>query len=301
MDKMDIINKIADEFSKLDYVDAVVLSGSQTGLIHDERSDYDMYVYSSKPVPLDFRRELAQKFTDTYEVGNTFFEDGDELNINPHPSFGHPLLGCSSYTALQPRTSARLSASARNPLPKAEGSFGVDLMYRNLDWVKGEVDWVWKNHGAKVGYTTCFLHNVKTSKILFDRNGEFKKYADELNQPFPEELKKNIIAKNYPLLREKSASYYEQIEFAISRNDLVSQNHRTTALLSSYFDILFALNGQTHPGEKKLIAYAEKLCPILPKDFKQDVENVVKSVGTDNILPAVDKLLDELDVIMFSK
>lgn len=277
MDKMDIINKIADEFSKLDYVDAVVLSGSQTGLIHDERSDYDMYVYSSKPVPLDFRRELAQKFTDTYEVGNTFFEDGDELSIKNN------------------------EITVSNLHSPCNDNWGVDLMYRNLDWIKGEVDWVWKNHGARVGYTTCFLHNVRTSKILFDRNGEFKKYVDELNQPFPEELKKNIIAKNYPLLREKSASYYEQIEFAISRNDLVSQNHRTAALLSSYFDILFALNGQTHPGEKKLIAYAEKLCPILPKDFKQDVENVVKSVGTDNILPAIDKLLDELDVIMFNK
>lgn len=277
MDKMDIIHKIAQEFSKLDYVDAVVLSGSQTGLIHDERSDYDMYVYSSKSVPLDFRRELAQKFTDTYEVGNTFFEDGDEMNI----------------------TYNEIAVSNLNSPRKH--NWGVDLMYRNLDWVKGEVDWVWKNHGAKVGYTTCFLHNVRTSKILFDRNGEFKKYADELNQPFPEELKKNIINKNYPLLREKSASYYEQIEFAIIRKDLVSQNHRTTALLSSYFDILFALNGQTHPGEKKLIAYAEKLCPILPKDFKQDVENVVKSVGTDNILPAINKMLDELDVIMFNK
>lgn len=277
MDKMDIINKIADEFSKLDYVDAVVLSGSQTGLIHDERSDYDMYVYSSKPVPLDFRRELAQKFTDTYEVGNTFFENGDELSV---------------------KNNEIAASDLRSP---CNDNLGVDLMYRNLDWVKGEVDWVWKNHGAKVGYTTCFLHNVRTSKILFDRNGEFKKYVDELNQPFPEELKKNIINKNYPLLRAKSASYYEQIEFAISRNDLVSQNHRTTALLSSYFDILFALNEQTHPGEKKLIAYAEKLCPILPKDFKQDVENVVKSVGTDNILPALDKLLDELDVIMFNK
>lgn len=261
MDKTEIINKIAEEFSKLDYVDAVVLSGSQTGLIHDERSDYDMYVYSSKPVPLDFRQELAQKFTDTYEVGNTFFEDGDELDIiNP--------------------------------------DMGVDLMYRNLDWVKSEIDWVWRNHNARVGYTTCFLHNVRTSKILFDRNGEFKKYIDELNQPFPEELKKNIIEKNYPLLREKSASFYDQIEFAIARNDLVSQNHRTTALLTNYFDVLFALNGQTHPGEKKLIAYAEKLCPVLPKDFKQDVENVVKSVGTENILPALDKMLDELDKIL---
>lgn len=259
-----ITEEIAQEFSKLDYVDAVVLSGSQTGLIHDEKSDYDMYVYSSKPFPLDVRRKIAQKFTDFFEVGNTFFEDGDEWKIN-----------CNS-----------------------EGSLGIDLMYRNLDWVKGEIDWVWKKHNAKVGYTTCFLHNVRTSKILFDRNGEFQKFVDELNKPFPKELKVNIVAKNYPLLREKSASFYEQVEFAVSRNDLVSVNHRTAALLASYFDILFALNGQTHPGEKKLVAYAEKLCTVLPDNFRQDVENVVKSVGTDKILLSLNKLLDELDKIL---
>lgn len=110
MDKTKIIEQIANEFSKLDYVDAVVLSGSQTGLIHDEKSDYDLYVYSLKPVPLEFRRELAQKFTDFYEVGNTFFEDGDELNIITSDETNSHLI--------------------------------VDIMYRNLDWVKAEIDWV---------------------------------------------------------------------------------------------------------------------------------------------------------------
>ncbi len=264
MDKMKIINKIAKEFSKLEYVDAVALSGSQTGLIHDERSDYDMYVYAQKSVPIDLRRQLAETFTNKYEVGNTFFEDGDELNITDEQG----------------------------------EKVGVDIMYRNLDWVKGEIDWVWRKHNAKVGYTTCFLHNVRTSKVLFDRNGEFQKFIDELNMPFPQELKENIIAKNYPLLREKSASYYEQIEFAIARNDFVSQNHRIAALLASYFDILFAINAQTHPGEKKLIAYAQKLCKTLPKNFQQDVEATVKSVGNGNILPTLNKLLDELDIVL---
>lgn len=255
-----IIDDIADRFSKLDTVEAVALSGSKTGLINDELSDFDMYVYSKEPVPLDFRENLAKNFTDKYEVGNTFFEDGDELSI--------------SY-------------------PK----MGVDLMYRRLEWAESEVDWVWRRHNAKVAYSTCFLHNLRTSKILFDRDGKLQKIIDELNQPFPEELKKNIIAKNYPLLRTKQgASFYEQIEFALKRNDFVSQNHRTAALLASYFDVLFAINGQTHPGEKKLAAYAEKLCKVLPKDFKTDIEKVVKSVGTDEILPALDKLLDELDL-----
>ena len=44
MDKNIIIQEIAKEFSKLPEVEAVALSGSKTGLINDELSDFDMYV-----------------------------------------------------------------------------------------------------------------------------------------------------------------------------------------------------------------------------------------------------------------
>jgi len=258
MDK--ILNELSKEFAQIETVEAVVLSGSQTSQIHDEKSDYDIYIYSSQPISLAIRENIAKKFTDKYVVGNTFFEDGDELNL--------------------------------------AGGLGIDLMYRNLNWVRDEINWIWKNHNAKVGYTTCFLYNVKTSKILFDKNGDFKNFQDELNQPFPDELVNNIIARNYPLLREKDASYYDQLKLAVERNDLVSYAHRTSALLSSYFDIIFAINKQTHPGEKKLISYCEILCPKLPEDFKKDVENVVISIGTDNMLPSINKLLDDLNKIL---
>lgn len=42
----------------------------------------------------------------------------------------------------------------------------------------------------------------------------------------------------------------------------------------------------------------KKLCRVLPANFKPDVENVVKAVGTPEILPALDKLLKELDLIL---
>ena len=103
------------------------------------------------------------------------------------------------------------------------------------------------------------------------------------------------------MLRNLETSYYKQIELAVKRNDIVSQNHRVAALLASYFDILFAFNEQTHPGEKKLIQYAQKFCKDLPKDFEQDISAVIKLVGSSQILPALTKLLDELDIVIGKK
>lgn len=112
------------------------------------------------------------------------------------------------------------------------------------------------------------------------------------------ELKDNIIKRNMMLLMDKPfASYYEQLEKAVNRNDLNSINHRTAAFLASYFDIIFAKNELLHPGEKRLVDYALKNCKILPKDFKQNVEEF--AVGAiENKLPAARKMVENLKGIL---
>ena len=73
------------------------------------------------------------------------------------------------------------------------------------------------------------------------------------------------------LMKDKPfASYYKQIEKAVLRNDLNSVNHRTTEFISSYFDVLFAINELLHPGEKRLVEFALKNCKILPENFEKD-------------------------------
>ena len=54
----------------------------------------------------------------------------------------------------------------------------------------------------------------------------------------------------------------KQIEKALKRQDLLSINHRSSEFFASYFDLLFALNEQTHPGEKRMLAYAKTNCPL---------------------------------------
>ena len=68
----DILKEIANAYSKLDCVYAVVLSGSRTSNQSDELSDYDIYVYTDKEIPLEFRTALAKKYSDEYKYGGNY-------------------------------------------------------------------------------------------------------------------------------------------------------------------------------------------------------------------------------------
>ena len=82
---------------------------------------------------------------------------------------------------------------------------------------------------------------------------------------------------------KKSASFFEQIEKAIKRNDIISIQHRITAFLACYFDIIFAINKKLHPGEKRLIQYAKLNCIILPNKFAENLENLIISADKNKI------------------
>ena len=88
----------------------------------------------------------------------------------------------------------------------------------------------------------------------------------------------SIIDRNLKMLHGVLPSYDDQIKKAVSRNDLVSINHRTSAFIESYFDIIFALNKMTHPGEKKLINICKEQCKILPNNFEENLTKLFSSM-----------------------
>ncbi len=65
------------------------------------------------------------------------------------------------------------------------------------------------------------------------------------------------------------------------RNDLVSINYRTTAFLESYFDILFALNKLTHPGEKRMVQFLKEKAEILPTNFEENLKKLFQNLRND--------------------
>lgn len=81
MDRPDLdslAGQLAAEYAAWPSVLAVVQSGSVLAGNADEHSDLDLYVYSREEVPIEARRELAQRRSQRFEVGNTFAENGDE-------------------------------------------------------------------------------------------------------------------------------------------------------------------------------------------------------------------------------
>lgn len=102
------------------------------------------------------------------------------------------------------------------------------------------------------------------------------------------------------LLSGNLPSYDGQIQKAARRKDLISVNHRTAEFFASYFDVIFALNEMLHPGEKKLLDICERQCAILPVNFRTDIENLLKTIYTDEdaITDNLKRIIDNLKALL---
>jgi hypothetical protein len=267
IDPLAIPQELADRFAGLPQVLAVVLSGSTSNRVDDGHSDFDIYVYTTAEIPAAWRTALAQEHGEHVAIDNRYWELGDDW-------------------------------------VDARSGRMVDIIYRWPDWIGEQLDRLLVHHQASIGYSTCFWHNVLHSEALFDRDGWFAGIQARARQPYPEGLRRAIIAKNHPILRRTLSSYMQQLELAIQRGDHHSVNHRVAALLASYFDILFALNRQPHPGEKRLVSYAEALCPLRPPALAWQVEAVVSAVAPAQqgaLLAQANALLDSLDALLLAE
>ena len=242
-------------------VSAIALAGSRSGPHADDESDHDVYVYVDTAIPLALRRELAERFDPAPEIGNTWFGPGDEWTD-------------------------RHSGTA------------IDLIYWDRKWFEREIRDVIERHRPSLGYSTALWHTLRHSVPLFDRDGWLASLRQLATTPYPDELRRAIVAWNHPLLRTTRSSHRHQIELAIRRDDPVSVQHRVTALLASVFDIVFALNGTLHPGEKRQLAHIARLGDGVPDQFEHQVRALIRATGApggSDVLVAIDALCDTID------
>ncbi len=245
---------IAARFADLPGVVAVALGGSRGSGGAGPGSDLDLYVYADRDLPLVDRARIAGPDALQPELDHRFWEPGD---VWTDPATG----------------------------------LTVDVMYRSPAWIEAELDRVLVRHEASLSYSTALWHNVRTTIPLADPSGWYARLQATARQPYPEPLRRAIVAKNHPLLRASRFSFLHQIEAAWERRDAVSVQHRLTALLASFFDLLFALNRQTHSGEKRLVRYVLAHCPLRPPDLAHRL---------DALLAAAPPPWDERDFISFA-
>lgn len=262
-----LAKQIADLFTMLPQVEAVALAGSRGNAVTttDNASDIDLYVYTRGDIPLEIRESVVEHSGGASQssLHLNYWGPGDEW-INSH-------------TGIE-----------------------VDIVYFDAAWMEEQITRVVDQCQANMGYTTCFWYTIYHSKVFFDPHNWLTNLQQKCKIEYPETLRQNIISLNHPVLREIIPSYAFQIEKAVKRLDLVSINHRLAALLASYFDILFALNKQLHPGEKRLVEFAVNNCQLLPLNMEADIASILQFTKADisEIPIRISSLIDQLDKLL---
>lgn len=250
------------EFALIPEVEAIALGGSRAGTHYDEKSDYDLYIYCTRTPEESIRKQILEKYCQYMEIGNAFWELEDDCTL--------------------------------------KDGVDIDILYRNPEGFSQEIHSVVEKHMAHNGYTTCMWHNLLHSRILYDKNGKLEMLQRQYNIPYPDALKDSIIRQNLRLLRGNLPSYNLQIKKAAARKDWVSVNHRTAAFLESYFDIIFALNKLTHPGEKRMVQYAKEQAEVLPVHFEENLDCLFRNLFTDSdmLLQTIETIISDLENVM---
>lgn len=257
-----MIDQLFEELSKLDEVEAIALGGSRAGTVFDDKSDYDVYLYINDKIDEKTRNNILQKYCQKIEIGNHFWEYEDNCVL--------------------------------------KNGVDIDILYRNLDDFENDISLVVDKHIAHNCYTTCMWHNLITCKIVFDKNGKLAALKKRYTCKYPLQLKQNIIERNMKLLRYGLPNFEHQILKAVERNDINSINHRTTEFMASYFDIIFAINELTHPGEKRLIQLCKQNCKILPLNFEKNIVDLYQTLYVDysKIADKLNNIINELEKII---
>lgn len=254
------VNELFEVLSAIPQVEAIALGGSRATGRNDEKSDYDVYVYLTESVDENIRKNILEKYCQYMEIGNNFWELEDDVTL--------------------------------------KNGIDMDIIYRNMSDFENVVASVVEQCNAWNGYTTCMWHNLITSKIVYDECGKLKKLQEKYKISYPQRLKENIISNNMKLLHGMLPSFDTQIKKAEERGDFVSVNHRVTEFLASYFDVIFALNEMTHPGEKRMQSICSSECKILPKHFDKNLNRLFAGMFRENISQIIHEMVKEMEILI---
>lgn len=247
--------------SQLDVVEAITISGAQMSVPITPDTTINMDIYArNADVPLGAREDFVRAHADQYEMG----------------IYGRPT--CDEWRDRDTHSHIR-------------------LRYRDVVWVIDEIQNVMTYHRAQLGESTTVLHHVKDAIPVYDRGNWFSELQKTALQPYPEALAANIILLNYRKLRDSLSSYTHQLETAQRYNDAVQINHVATLFVSSYLDVLFALNRLPNPNAPRMLDLVERVCRIKPPNIREQIEALLISTEP---LPIAQQMVEDLSQLLIN-
>lgn len=171
----------------------------------------------------------------------------------------------------------------------------IELIYRNIVEFEKMISPIRVNHG----YTTCFVDNILSSKILYEQDFYFSDLKERVSDVLNEQLITKIIDYNFPIINKKIPSLYNQFKKAVQRKDIHSMNHRLTEYFSIYHDIIFAINKEYHKGEKRLLELTNDF-QYLPKNHRTIIPEIFYNTYTnsDKAVKLLKQLSQELEELL---
>ncbi len=230
------------ELAQLEQVEALALGGSRAGQDFDKDSDYDVYVYLSAPLSPDIRKEILSKHCSYMEIGNQFWELEDDCVLN--------------------------------------NGIEIELIYRSLDEFDKTLQVVVLEHQAQNSYTTCMWYNLLNSKILYDRDGHYAALQKKYNLPYPAELKKNIINKQFLLLDQAMPAFSRQIKKSSQNAKTYSASITVVASFSPLILICSLPSMSSSIQEKNACSSTQKTIALIYLNILKTISKTIFKIST---------------------
>jgi len=254
LDQEATLQRIVTAIADLPGVAAITLGGSTAAGFADAASDFDVYVYYHEPLAASADRAVRLRA----------LADEGTLEV------GILTFGLEDHFCVQHKL--------------------VELIYLDLDRLSADANRAYSQGLISEGYTTALLNILFRGLVFHDPNGAVAALCARLQAAYPEPTRARLLREHPELLRY----YMELLRISQRRDDLLFVQHMRYSVQTIFFNLLFALNRQYHPGGKRLLIHAQR-CAIQPPDLAERLNHVSRLPADDGALAdLLDELIDDL-------
>ena len=254
LDQEAILQRIVAAIAGLPGIAAIALGGSAAAGLADRASDLDVYVFYHDPLAA-----AADRATQLRPLA-----DEGTLEV------GLLTFGLEDHLQMQGKL--------------------IELVFLDLDRLSAEAQRAYGPGVSSEGYTTALLNILFRSQVLYDATGEVTALRARLHAAYPDPTRVRLLREQPKVMRY----YLELLRISQRRDDLLYVQHMCYSIQMIYFNLLFALNRQYHPGGKRLLAHAQR-CAVQPPALAKRWNDIARSPADDGALAdRLEEMIDDL-------